>query len=237
VAPSPLRERLEETFRFDASDLDANRSGRLSARQGARFRAARGAARIALAVFAVAVVGSGLAVAWSLPPEQLAVTVAGFVAALGVGLAFSLRSLLALGARTVSTAEGLAEADAEGRLRLGGKTLALAAPAHLDAFEPGAAYRVFYVEGARALVLSAEALDEPGETGAPPAPFDPAQDPIVALTRRARWIPVAIVVLSAQMVGAILLAPPERQLPVFLALVAEGVAFATFVVWWLGKRR
>jgi hypothetical protein len=237
VAPSPLRERLEATFRFDASDLDANRSGRLSARQGERFRAARGAARVVLAMFAVAVVGSGLFVAWSLPPEQLAVAVGGLVAALGVGLAVSFRSILALGARSVSTAEGLAEADAEGRLRLGDKTLALAAPAHLDAFEPGAAYRVFYVAGPRAIVLSAEALDERGETTPPPEPADPARDPIVVLARRARWIPVAIVALSAQMVGAILSTPGERQLPVFLALVAEGMAFATFGVWWLGRQR
>jgi hypothetical protein len=237
VAPSPLRERLEETFRFDASDLDANRSGRFSARQDERMRGARGAARIALAVFALATIGSGLFVVRSMPPGQLAVPVVALAAVVGLGLLVSRSSLAALGSRRVSVAEGLAEADAEGRLCLGGKTLALATPAFLDAFEPGGAYRVFYVDGPRAIVLSAEALDE--RTGATPlpAPGDPARDPIVLLMRRARWIPVAIVALSAQMVGALLLAPREARLPVFLAVVAEGVAFAVIAVWWLRRQR
>ena len=235
MAPSPLRERLEETFRFDASDLDANRSGRLSPRQDARLRAARGAARFALAIFAVATIGAGVAVAASMPVATASAAIAAFGATL-VGILASRGSLVALARRTVAVAEGLAEADAKGRLRLGGKALALAAPAHLDAFEPGAAYRVFYVDGPRAIVLSAEALDERAEAGAP-APTDPAHDPIVALTRAARWIPVAIVLLSVQMVGSILLAPREARLPLFLALVAEGVAFVYFTVRWLDRRR
>lgn len=237
MAPSPLRERLEETFRFDASDLDANRSGRFSARQDERMRGARGAARIALAVFALATIGSGLFLVRSMPPGQLAVPVVAFAAVVGLGFLVSRSSLAALGSRRVSVAEGLAEADGEGRLSLGGKTLALATPAFLDAFEPGVAYRVFYVDGPRAIVLSAEALDERTEATRLTAPSDPARDPIVLLLRRARWIPIAIVAVSAQMVAALLLAPPEAQLPLFLALFAEGVAFAVFAVWWLERRR
>jgi hypothetical protein len=157
--------------------------------------------------------------------------------ATAIGFFVSTPSLRALASRRMSVAEGVAAADARGRLLLGGKTLALATPAFLDAFEPGGAYRVFYVDGPRAIVLSAEALDE--RTGATPlpAPGDPARDPIVLLMRRARWIPVAIVALSAQMVGALLLAPPEARLPVFLAVFAEGVTFAVVVVWWLRRKR
>ena len=240
MAPSPLRERLEETFRFDASDLDANRSGRFSARQDERMRAARFASRIALAVFAAATLGSLLFVVRSMPSEHVAIPVVAVLTAVGIGFAASRSSLAALGSRRVAVAEGLAEADAGGRLRLGGKTLALATPAFLDAFEPGAAYRVFYVDGPRAIVLSAEALDERAEPGPLPVPGDPLRDPIVVLARRALWIPVGIVAISAQMVAVILLTrelAPGPRVAVFLAMVAEGVAFALLTVRWLRRRR
>ena len=58
--------------------------------------------------------------------------------------------------------------------------------------------------------------------------------------RGARWIPVVIVALSAQMVGVILLARDLARGPraaVFLAMVAEGVAFAVVTVRWLRRRR
>ncbi|HVH07427.1 MAG TPA: hypothetical protein VNE71_15660 [Myxococcota bacterium] len=241
MASSPLRERLEHAFRFDASDLAENRSGRLSARQVARLGAARGAARIALGVFAAVTLASGAFVARSLAPEHRPWALGATAAAAAIGVVLSRSSLAALGSRSVSVAEGLAEADAEDRLLLGGKRLVLGAPGQLEAFEPGAAYRVFYVDGPRALVLSAEALDErvPPATHVQP-PGDPSRDPIVALARRARWIPVVIVALSAQMVGVILLARDLARGPraaVFLAMVAEGVTFAVVTVRWLRRRR
>jgi hypothetical protein len=237
VAPSPLRDRLEETFRFDASDLDANRSGRFSRRQDERMRAARGAGRGVLALFVAVLIGVIWLLTRGLTSEQTHLIAASVATAGVVGYFSSRSSLKALGSRRMAVAEGRAEADHQGRLRLGGKTLALATPAFLDAFEPGAAYRVFYVDGPRALVLSAEPLDERADGAPPPAPVDPRRDPIVLLARRALWIPFGIVVVSAQMVAVLLLEPRETLLPVFLAVLAEGVAFAGVAIWWLRRQR
>jgi hypothetical protein len=239
VAPSPLRERLEQTFRFDASDLAANRSGRLSPRQVARLRAAQGAARLALAVFFAVTIGSGLLVARAAAPEHVRWSMAAAGAVAVIGFAISRASLAALARRTVSVAEGLAESDSAGRLRLGGATLELAATGQLEAFDPGGAYRVYYVAGPRALVLSAEALDERADPDDAPQPGDPARDPVVAVTRRARWIVVATLALIVEIPAVMILAdglPRGARLAIFLALLAQAIGFAVFAIRWLGRR-
>jgi hypothetical protein len=241
VAPSPLRERLETTFRFDRADLDANRSGRLSPRQVERMRAATSAARLALAVFAVVTIGSGLLVARSVAPDHVRWSMGAAAAVAAIGWAISRASLAALGRREVSVAEGLAAADSRGRLVLGATKLELAATGQLEAFEPGDAYRVYYVAGPRALVLSAEALDERAEPGpAASSAADPAQDAVVAVARRARWIVVAIGAMVVEIPAVMILAddlPRGARLAIFLALLAQGIGFAVFALRWLGRRR
>jgi hypothetical protein len=238
VAPSPLRDRLEETFRFDASDLDANRALQLSPRQAARFRASQSAARVALAAFAAVMIGVAWLLTRGMGTEQR-ILIASAVGTAGVvGVLASASSLRALGRRTVSIAEGIAETDGS-RLVLGATKLSLATPVFLEAFEPGAAYRLYYVAGPRALVLSAEALDERSEPGARPSPVDPAEDEVVRTAQRARVLVVALVVVAVDAPLLILLArdlPDGPRLGLYALVVLECVGFALFARWWLRRR-
>lgn len=235
------QQRLRETFQFEAADLAANRSGRLSERQEARLRAASSGARLALALFAAFTLGSAAWAGWPAPgagPESLGIALLAGASVLAAGTLASRGSLGALRGRTLSVAEGSAEPAGPDRLRVGGATLRLASPEQCDAFDATVAYRVFYLAGPRALVLSAEALgaDAP-DAEAPAAPL--AADPVLRTARRARWVLLALGALALQMplaaAAAGALAPGARALAV-VALFAEGVAFATFAVWWLGRR-
>jgi len=158
VQPSPLQQRLCEAFGFDAADLDANRSGRLSPRQEARLRAANAAARFSL--LACLVLTAGGAAFAGAGAGGVGLVAAGLAAALvgTVAVLASRSSLATLRSLMLVVAEGRAEPVGGDRLRVGPTLLRLGAPGQCEAFEPGLAYRVFLFPGRRALVLSAEPL-------------------------------------------------------------------------------
>jgi hypothetical protein len=160
---------------------------------------------------------------------------------LAVGYFASRDSLAALRGQKLAVAEGAAEPAGTDRLRIGRFLLRVAAPELLEAFDPGAAYRVFYLPGPRALVLSAEPLGASpsvvSESASPAAAL--AADPVLRRVRRARGIVLALAALAVltPLAGwaAAHLAPGPRALAV-LALTAGGLAFALVAAWQLRRR-
>jgi hypothetical protein len=244
VQPS-AQQRLCEAFRFDTADLAANQSLRLSERQEARLRAASGGARLAFAIFAVLLGASAAVPAWMAAREggagagAIAAAVAAGVV-LAVGFFASRGSLAALRSRQVAIAEGTAQPAGADRIQIGSHVLRVAAAELLEPFDAGASYRVFYLAGPRALVLSAERLDagRPGADLAAAAPL-PAADPVLRRARRARWVLVGLALLAALAPlsgwAADRLRASQRALAI-LALAAGGLGFALFAARWLRRR-
>jgi hypothetical protein len=250
---------LRHAFRFDAADLAANRAGRVSPRQDALLGAGRRGMQLSLVVFAAVMVGSaGLVVFFDeslrTPGGQGGVWIAAAVAlvAIVVGLVQSRRHLAAAGARQVLAAQGpaeiLSDTPRDCGIRVGGTSLRLPSVAALEAFEPGHAYRVYYVAGPVALVLSAESL-----SGRPSRGERDTDDEAEAEEREAARAQIGIVRRGYVVVGLIgflaLGIPlagfsvrdlPARLRPVAWAgLLAVAVGFVWLAVGWLDptKRR
>jgi hypothetical protein len=166
-------ERLREAFQFEAGDLAANRAGRLSERQAVLLRAGRTGMRISLAVFAVVMGGTVGILAFSMWPEHagggpgaregwigLGAVIAVALVVIGVGIGLSRGHMAAARSRRIGVTRcpaAVVSAGPDGyRVRIGPTELRVAGEAQLAAFEPAAAYRVYYLPGPVAFVLSAE---------------------------------------------------------------------------------
>ncbi len=258
--PTSDRDRaLREAFRFDGGDLVANRAGRMSPRQDALLRAGRRGMVLSLAVFAAVMIGSVGLVAFfdrrlGTPGAQGGIAVAAGVAlvVIVVGYLQSRRHLSAAGSRKLSEAQGpaeiLSESPSECRVRFGRTSLRLPGVAALEAFEPGHEYRVYYLAGPVAHVLSAESVSRgmaAGETAAE-AEADMAEHETaraqIGIVRRGYVIVVLIglLALGIPLAGVFVRDLPDRLRPfAWIGLLAVAVGFVWFAVSWLdpGKRR
>jgi hypothetical protein len=243
---------LEAAFAFAAADREANRQGRLTKVQEARLRSASGGARLGLAVFALATLGSVGAVLLpglsdGLPHASPGAGIAALagVLAVAVGIAVSLPYLGALRGRRIAVAEGTAQAGRrEDAVRIGATELRLPSQEQRDAFLPGEPYRVFYLPGPVPLVLSAETLGAP--SGRRAAAESPAQeearaaaDPALRLARRARWLVVGIGVFVLQALALVVAAPalaPREWSTLLAVLFAEAVAVVVVALVALRRR-
>jgi hypothetical protein len=252
-------ERLREAFQFEAADLPANRAGRLSARQAALLRAGRTGMRISLAVFAVVMCGTVGVLAVSMWPEHagggpggregwigLGAVIAVGLVAIGIGIGTSRGHLAAARSRRIGVARGPAAVVSAGpdgyRVRIGPTELRVAGEAQLAAFAPAAEYRVYYLPGPVAFVLSAEVVgaEAGGVAAAAPAGAAPGRsDPRVATIRRGS---VVVVLLGGLALGIPLVVLATAGLPegarwlVALGLLAVAIGFAGFALRWLPPR-
>ena len=246
---------LREAFQFEGADLVANRAGRLSPRQTALLRAGRIGMQLSLAVFAVVMLGSvGLVVffnlrldtpgGWSsglwVPAAVAAVVIAG-------GYLLSRGHLSAARSQQVRVAHGAVEvvsnAADDCRIRIGATPLRLASTAHLEAFQAGIEYRVYYLPGPRTIVLSAEAPW--GEGAAPPDAIATEDAPVtttadqLAVFRRAYLIVALLGVLAlgipvaGVMVGSL---PPGLRPVAWIGLLAVTIGFVRLALAWLRPR-
>jgi uncharacterized membrane protein (DUF485 family) len=259
MATSDRDRALREAFRFDASDLVANRAGRISPRQDALLGAGRRGMLLSLAVFAAVMVGSVGLVAFfdrqlQTPGGQGSIAVAAGVALVVIvaGYLQSRRYLSAAGSRKLSAAQGPAEvvSDSENdcRVRFGRTSLRLPGAAALGAFEPGQEYRVYYLAGPVAHVLSAESLSREissrgpaAETATDAAEHETASAQI-GIVRRGYVIVVVIglLALGIPLAGFFVrdLSGPLRPFA-WIGLLAVAVGFVWFAIRWLdpGKHR
>ena len=245
--PTSNRDRaLREAFRFDASDLAANRSGRVSPRQDALLVAGRRGIQLGLAVFGAVMVGSvGLVALFDrelqTPGGQGGIAVAAGVAlvVIVVGYLQSRRYLSAAGSRKLSTAQGPAEivsdSESDCRVRFGQTSLRLPGVAALEAFEPGHEYRVYYLAGPVAQVLSAESLGRATSSDGPAA--DEAERETasaqIGIVRRGYVIVILIglLALGIPLAGFFVRDLPERLRPfAWAGLLAVAVGFVWFAV-------
>jgi hypothetical protein len=251
----PSSERLQEAFGFEAADLPANRAGRLSPRQEALLRAGRSGMRLALAVFVAVMCGTVGLVAFTMWPARsggepasreawigLGAVVAAVAGAIGLGAWQSRGFMAAARSRRILVAAGpAAVVSARGRyrVRIGPTELRVASATQLDALEPGAAYRVHYLAGPVALVLSAEpagAAAMPAAAaavGAVPSSLAAAQ---LETARRGSVIVVLVGVLALGLPVAIFATAGLGEGPrwlVALGLLAVAIGFGGFALWWL----
>jgi hypothetical protein len=253
--PTSDRDRaLRAAFRFDRSDLAANRAGRLSPRQGALLGAGRRGMLLSLAVFLAVMVGSVGLVAFfdrqlEMPGGQGGLAVAAGVALIVIvaGYLQSRRYLSAAAAPKLSAAQGTAEivSDAEHdcRVRFGPTSLRLPGGAALEAFEPGHEYRVYYLAGPVAQVMSAESLARAASTDGPAAEAaaDEAERETataqVGIVRRGYVIVVllGLLALGIPLAGVLVRDLPGRLRPfAWIGLLAVAVGFTRLAVSWLG---
>jgi hypothetical protein len=259
MATSDRDRALREAFRFDASDLAANRAGRISPRQDALRGAGRRGMLLSMAVFAAAMVGSVGLVAFfdrqlPTPGGQGGIAVAAGVALVVIvaGYLQSRRYLSAAGSRNLSAAQGPAEvvsdSETDYRVRFGRTSLRLPGAAALGAFEAGHEYRVYYLAGPVAHVLSAESLSPGMSSGGPAAETETdAADRETAsaqirIVKRGYVIVVLIGLLTLGIPLAGFFVPdlPGHLRPfAWIGLLAVAVGFVWFAVSWLdpGKRR
>jgi hypothetical protein len=241
---------LRRAFRFDGADLRANRAGRLSPRQEARLRAGHTGMRLALAVFALVMLGTVGIVAFA--NRDLAVGALGgddrvavgaiaavVVAVVAFGYWQSRGYMSAARSRRVEVATGAATVvEGEEHVRIGPTRLRLAGEEQRGAFTPGIEYRVYYLAGTVPFVLSAEVA------GAGPAPdgdvaAPSAVDGHVTVIRRGYLIVVLIGVLALVIpIGGIAAGRLSRGLQalVWISLLAAAIGLAWFAVRWLGGR-
>ncbi len=251
---------LRDTFRFEAADLAANRAGRLSPRQTARLHAGQRGMQLSLAVFVAVMLGSvGLVAFFSgrlhTPggsPSGIGVAAGVALAVVLVGYLLSRRHLSAVRSPQLSVARGPVEIVSDAlddcRVRIGGTELRLPDADALPAFHPGVEYRVYYLAGPVASVLSGEALSG-GATSResdPDAEADAAEraaaNAQVALVRRAYLIVVllGILALGIPLAGVLVSDLPARLRPVaWIGLFAVASGFVWLALAWLtpGKRR
>jgi len=218
----------------------------------ARLRAAGSGARLALGIFVLATLGSVGAVVVSALPYGVELgragpAVAGVVAvlAVAVGVAVSRPYRAALDSRKIEVAEGTARAgDREDAIRIGATELRLPAPEQRETFVAGEGYRVFYLAGPVALVLSAErhggALEpRPGAESPAAEEARAAADPAVAAARRARWLVLGIGAFVLQVLALVVAGPAlsagERGW-IVAALFAEALGFFALALGWLRPR-
>ena len=251
---------LRQAFRFEAADLAANRDGRLSSRQIALLRAGRAGMWLSLGVFAAVILGSVGLVAffnWRLPGPTgwdsgvgVASTVA--VVVIVIGYLSSRRYFSAARSRHLSVASGpvevVAETEHDCRVRIGGTVLRLPGLDTVEAFQSGAEYRVYYIAGPVALILSGEAFARGGVSSDVDAHSDAdanemagASTPI-GVVRRGHVIVIVlgILALGIPVAGSFVDDLPPRLHPLaWIGLLVVAVGFACAALSWLtsGTRR
>jgi hypothetical protein len=258
---------LREAFRFEAADLAANREGRLSPRQAALLHGGRRGMQLSLAVFATVMLGTvGIAAFFNArlgerlggpqggPLSGLGVPAGVALAVIVVGYFVSRPYLAAVRSPRLSAARGRVEIVSDAlddcRVRVGGTDLRLPDADALPAFLPGVDYRVYYLAGPVATVLSVEALSGVAtsrKTG-PASDVDAdaaeraATIPQSALFRRAYVLVVllGILALGIPVAGVLVSDLPAGLRPfAWLALLAITIGFAWLALAWLDpeKRR
>lgn len=246
---------LQEIFLFSNADLRANRAGRLSERQQARLRAARGSQRLAMLIFVVVMIGAAAFVAFSSlaaqssansnPAGGLAQMVVIVVVVCGValiGLLISRPYLTDPAPRQMLMASGPAQVGrvkpdaARYEIKIGAAVLRLATEEHLAAFQPGVIYQVFYLPGPVTTVLSGQVvgteaeMEDDGDT-----PYFIGPDVVVSMQARARPVLIVLGVLALGIPAAGFAAsalPVSLRLLVMAALLVFAIAF----VYWALRR-
>jgi hypothetical protein len=259
VTTGDLGRPLRQAFRFEAADLAANRTGRLSPRQTALLRAGRMGMQLSLAVFVAVMLGTvGLVAFFDWRLRSPRASVGGFVAAaavsatvMAIGYVVSRRYLSPVRARRLGVARGpveiLSEAPDDCRVRIGGTSLRLPDTAALQAFQPGTEYRVYYLGGPVAVVLSGEALSGGVVPRRPAsdAEADAAERVVagaqIAVVRRGYLIVVllGLLALGIPLAGVLVGDLPPRLRPLaWIGLLAVALGFAWLALAWLtrGKR-
>lgn len=174
---------LQAALDFTEDDLVANRAGRLSPTQQVRMTKAQGQGQIGNIVFAIVFVAILVVIAIVVLPPLFApqpanssavppgIIILVIVVVLGIiGLSF-LRTRRKL--RGVSGAVLVTEGEAKGnvkatgnvdqpgmmmmyRIKVGSVTFAVSRPDQVSAFQDGARYRAYYVQGTLPILISAE---------------------------------------------------------------------------------
>ncbi|HWC01347.1 MAG TPA: hypothetical protein VHF87_01130 [Methylomirabilota bacterium] len=215
--------------------------------------------RISLAVFAVVMLGSagraGLFNRRLGPPRgwrsgmDAAATLA--LAVIVIGYLLSRRHLPAARFHRLCVASGAAEIRPDvddRRLRVGGTALRLASVQQVEAFQPGAGCRVYYLPGPITVLLSAESLSRVVDSKRGPADARPAADERktassqIAVVRRGYVIVVLLRVLALGIpLGGVLSGdpPPRLRSLAWIGLFALAGGFVWLALAWLdpGKRR
>jgi hypothetical protein len=262
VTPGPLDRALRQALRFEAADLAANREGRLSPRQTALLGAGRAAMWLSVGVFAVVMLGSVGMVAffnrrldtpggWS---SGVGVATAVAVVMIAIGYVTSRRHISAAGSRQLLIARGpvevLSATEQDCRVRIGGTALRLPGVDTVEAFQPGAEYRVYYLAGPVAMILSGEALSAGGVSVSADANSDADADANehavassqIGVVRRGHVIVVmlGLLALGIPVAGVLVGDLPARLRPLaWIGLLMVAIGFAWLAIAWLtsGPRR
>jgi hypothetical protein len=260
VTTGDLDRPLRKVFRFEAADLAANRAGRLSPRQASLLHAGRMGMQLSLAVFVTVMLGSVGLVAffnWRLHTTPgnwrgVGVAAAGALVVIVVGFVLSRRHVRAARSRQLSVARGpveiLSDASEDCRVRIGGTPLRLPGVAALQAFQPGGEYRVYYLAGPVAIVLSGEALAggtaarELGADAEANAAERVAASEQLVVVRRGYLIVVllGVLALGIPLAGVLVGELPARLRPIaWIGLLAVTGGFVWLALAWLtlGKLR
>jgi hypothetical protein len=258
--PTHLDRALRQAFLFETADLSANREGRLSPRQTALLGAGRVGMRLALGVFTAVMLGSVGLVAffnWRLHGPGGWDSGVGVAAILSlvvvvIGYLSSQRYLSAAGAAQIKVARGpvevLSESEQDCRVRIGGTPLRLSGVDAVEAFQPGTEYRVYYIVGPVAMVLSGEALSERGAPEKVGAETDDeasehaAAPTQIGVARRGYVIVVllGVLALGIPVAGSLVGDLPPRLRPLaWIGLLVIAIGFAWLAISWLtsGTRR
>ena len=244
---------LQEIFLFSGADARANRAGKLTPRQHARLGAARASMTLAMIIFIVVMLGSvGVVLVVSnasgtgIGLETLLILGAVVLIVILIGF-FSSRSYFdAASPKQFKIAQGVAAIgkinaeQARFELKIGATKIRLVTQEHLDAFEPGIAYRVAYTAGPTPTILSAEVIGTEADADASAQDDVRAPDPVLERHARARPIlfVLAALVLGIPLVGVAASALPEflRAL-VWLALFVSAIAFVFWALARFGKSK
>jgi len=246
---------LQATFFFSATDLDANRQGKLSPRQQARQRAAGTNMRLAAGVFILVMIGSlGVILFMNQPAgvtgdldgngTPILVMAAAVGIAILVGVLISFRHMTSAREKQISTAEGTARwgkielEKANFELRIGTKKLRLLTEEQLVSFVEGEEYRVYYLNGPVPAILSAEVIGRNAEfqelyAELAETTFD--NDQVVQMQLKARPIlyVLPVLVLGIPLIGfAIAGFPPPLHWLVMAQLLVISIGF----VYWAVRR-
>ncbi|HUS16451.1 MAG TPA: hypothetical protein VM536_15750 [Chloroflexia bacterium] len=182
------------------------------------------------------------------PGGSVLVTTGAIVAAILVviviGFALSRSYLAAFNAKPISMATGPAARTVNQannwRVKIGPTRMRLGSPAQLEAFQPGVAYRVYYLSGPVANVLSAEVFTgEPGAVDAAGEAEDgTADDPTVQIARGARLVILLLGVLALEIPVAALWSgtlPVSARWLVISVLLLQALGFVWFALWRLRR--
>jgi hypothetical protein len=248
-----LNQRLQETFYFSASDLLANRRGALSDRQKARQRGTQAGLRLSMGLFVFIMLaslayfilvsfqtGSAPDPASTNEPSPLIMAALLVGAVVVAGVALSLPYMTSATKKTISAAQGKAgqgkiKADAARfELKIGAAKLRLVTQDQLDAFQMGVEYRVYYLPGPVATILSAEVVGSEAEAetaflAEEAAPVE--QDRVLQLQGRAR---IVLLALGAMIVCVMAAGVAAGLIPESMRWLLWGLAFTAalgFVFW------